>query len=159
MKRGMFFVAIALIFGMATWGVSGCGGAGQSVTADENFAANDFTGDFKLKDESCSYNNLVKEFRINKQNTFLTIVNPGGSGASQGDVFILNESKIAGDYPIIDSPDLGCAGGYILDQAQADESKDTFQIDAGVGDLLVFCSDSNSADGQCAVSYTRTSTD
>ena len=153
MKRIAIYAVTIIGLGILSWGTGGCGGGGESSTfnPDVSLNADDFEGEFSLRDHSCSYDPISK-FRITRLDATefsLVVVNAGGSDVSNGDIF-MGEFEGNGLY-FTDT--LHCTGVRMTSNAMATTSGDNFNLSIQKGDILAGCLDSASADESCFIAY------
>lgn len=143
-------LVVTVGLGIVSWGVGGCGGGAVS---NEPSSLSDFDGEYSLRDHSCT-SALPQSFRLIDSSGTVTIIDPGSSIFTEGDVFSFDELTDDDGTTVIQSDTLGCIGGFVDDEESAQNLGELASIDTDVFDLFIVCTDS-SADGECAASYSH----
>jgi len=144
---------ISIIFIIFTMSCSG----GKPLLSIAVNDPGDFNGVYVLRDENC-INKIIKKFSVAQEtdiDAIVTILEPNGvEGVVKGDIFAADIYEVSGT-PVIDAPDLLCAGSLMKNSTDADDTANLFAIDVFTGDGVIVCSDIGSADGLCELSYAR----
>lgn len=141
-----------------------CGGGDEGgIDPSESVARLDFSGDWELRDHSCTYD-PIKKMSIGEPGphghvdpitgkpvpAVLIIVGDPGEGGfyKAGDIFFA-ELTASGAV----SKELGCEAYRVETEEEAKKGTEILRVDFERGDLEAICNDPASADSICYLSY------